>query len=834
MEELEARREAQNGQKPEQEEEKADQARQDPHPRRRPAFQGRGGKETVREVETRRGDARDVEDRDPRDPGPGPGQMGDEDGVERVGLEAEEEPLRTELPEMAEDEGQHDHRRHALHRVDLRRPVARDVGLRPRPPEQDEAVTRVIRERQEDEDDLEDGEELPALDPADDTIPVGRAAEHRRVGEEMLDEEREKDDGAGDRVQPSASLHGRRVYDESVRARPIAAILALCTVLACSRAAKKPPPVASLPGSPAAAIEFMPIRESWETRRVQKEQVEGYLARWPKDATAPIAKLYLVFLAFDQGQVANGDALLASVGSLPSGTTNDLATIARARSLRLHGAPQSALDSLRSLVGKVVDDGDREVFLEEIALSSIAAHDDYEAVAYLDAWLRGVGEDDKERVRAKIDAVIVTLPRKVLEDAYREMRRRGASSGYGSDMQKVVAERLAHIAVQTNDAALARWLVDESGVSAAQTGGDAGVELGELASSRRGIATFAGRSVGLLVPTRDRELRDEAADVVRGISWALDLPRKTSTPDDVRLVTRDDGIDDASTNFALEELAGEGVGIVIGGFDRASADRAVAWSERTGIPVLLLNAPRPELMPKTSAVVLGEPTDREMEMLGEALVKSGAKTVAFVAAGPDEERSGAAAKDVTLLPPVRCDIPLAEAGHTRFPIAAWEKAGARGWMLAGSAQCSKDVLRDIESSQKSGSVALTLESGVQLGDAPRKVTVFSASAGIIPVLDVKTDETKRFVESFGVRPSWWTALGHDAGILSKAALARLPLDTTNEASAIAQRRALVLAGLASAKAQLWTTDETSIGNTRILDRNLRLVTWPAARRDGKP
>lgn len=619
----------------------------------------------------------------------------------------------------------------------------------------------------------------------------------------------------------------RKVFDPRVLA-----LLAAAGV-ACSRSGRKAEPVASLAQSPQAAAEFLPIRESWEARRVDKRRVEAFLARWPKDGTAPVAKLYLVFLAFDAGQMAAGDGMLASLGTLPPGTTNDLATVARARSLRLHGAPQSALDSLRSLVGKVVDDGDREVFLEEIALSAISAHDDYEAVAYLDAWLRGVGEDDKDRVRAKIDQVIITLPRKVLEDAYRSMRTRGAASGYGSDMQKIVAERLALIAVETNDAALARWLVDQSGLSAAQTGGDAGVELGELAASRRGIASFAGRTVGLLLPTRDREVRDEAADVVRGVSWSLDLPRKVSSPDDVRLVTRDDGVDEATTIAALEELAGEGAGIVIGGFDRASANRAVTWSERTGIPVFLLASPSPELMPKKVAVVLGDPFEREMAMLGEALVRHGARTAAFVVADEDEEKAIGAAKEVTLLPPVRCDIPLAEAGHTRFPIDAWEKSGAKGWLIAGSVQCARDVLRDI--GKKTGPVALTLEAGRPLSEVPRGATVLSASAGIIPVLATKPEEaadpeTRRFMESFGVRPSWWTALGHDAGALAKGALAKLPSDTTSEASAIAQRRALVQSGLAATRVKLWTTDEQSIAASRILERNLRLVTWTRDKR----
>src|SRR4029079_7954721 len=159
----------------------------------------------------------------------------------------------------------------------------------------------------------------------------------------------------------------------------------------------------------------------------------------PQDGAVPLAKVYLAFVMMDSGEVAAADGVLSAFDEMPPGTTRDLATVARARSLRLHGAPQSALDSLRPLVGKVIDDADREIFLEELALSAIAAHDDYEALAYLDAWLRGVGEDDKDRVKGKIAQILETLPRPVLEQTYRTMRARGAASGYGADTQKLVA-----------------------------------------------------------------------------------------------------------------------------------------------------------------------------------------------------------------------------------------------------------------------------------------------------------------------------------------------------------------------------------------------------------
>ena len=539
----------------------------------------------------------------------------------------------------------------------------------------------------------------------------------------------------------------------------------LGAAVACSRSAKKAEPVASLSNTPRAAADFAVLRDAWEARRLERRAVEEFLARHPSDGAAPLAKVYLAFVLMDSGELASADGVLGTLTEMPPGTTRDLATIARARSLRIHGAPQSALDSLRPLVGKVVDDADREIFLEEIALSAIGAHDDYEALAYLDAWLRGVGEDEKDRVKGKIAQILETLGRPVLEQTYRTMRARGSASGYGADTQKLVAERLARIAVQSNDAALARWLVEQSGVSAAQTGGDAGLELGELAASRRGLATVAGRSVGLLLPTRDRALRDEAADVVRGISWALDLPRSAGREEGARLVTRDDGIDIAGTRTAMEELAGEGAAIIVAGFDRASADRAAAWSEESGVAVLLLAAPSPPRMPRKAAVVLGERAERELAMLGDALVRHGVKTAAFVADTPDDEDAvGAldARGGLTLLPTVRCDVPLARAGSTRFPVDAWWRGGARGWLVSGPPSCARDLLRDLVAVPRAASakpaVALTLESGIPVNEVPRGIVVLSASAGIVPVLaskpeEARDDEVKAFMGRFGARSS---------------------------------------------------------------------------------
>jgi hypothetical protein len=344
------------------------------------------------------------------------------------------------------------------------------------------------------------------------------------------------------------------------------------------------------------------------------------------------------------------------------------------------------------------------------------------------------------------------------------------------------------------------------------------------------------------LPTRNRELRDEAADVVRGLSWALDLPRSANKDEGIRLVTREDGIDENGTRAAMEELAGEGAAVVVAGFDRSSADRAAKWSEESKVPVLLLAPPSPERMPKTTAVVLGERPEREVAMLADALVKHGVHTTAFVADTAEDETAGRiveGSRGLVFLPTVRCDIPLTEASKPRFPIESWLAAGAEGWLISGPSGCARDVLRDVarvldrpSALPRGGAraAALTLEAGIPYGEAPKKISILSASAGLIPVLaekpeDAREPDVRKFMDRFGVRPTYWTALGRDGGALARAAMGPLPIDSTSDAKLVAQRRAIVSAGLASARVKMWTSDDDGIGNDRVLPRALRVVTW---------
>lgn len=333
--------------------------------------------------------------------------------------------------------------------------------------------------------------------------------------------------------------------------------------VSCTTGATEPRPVPSVASSTSSARAFERIRDEWlhttdADRQALRRDIDGFVATYPNDGLAPIARVYLVLSLMSPPQDwTRAEALLHEMAEPQPGTVHDLWLVAQAKDRRRRHDPDGAFDILRPLVGKMVDSTARGLLEEEVSLDALEANRAYEAIAYMDAWLRGASEEGRDAVRSKVSKVLMALPEQALIGSLRGMRAAGASHGYGKEIQRLVAQRLADIALERGDPTLARWLLESDGGPAPTIGGDAGVELGELATSKRGLGNVAGRTVGLVLPTDSPELRDEAADVARGMAWALDLPRTDPHGGDgVRLVTRDDTGEPERLIQSLEEIAG--------------------------------------------------------------------------------------------------------------------------------------------------------------------------------------------------------------------------------------------------------------------------------------
>ncbi|HEX3770335.1 MAG TPA: hypothetical protein VHV30_05700 [Polyangiaceae bacterium] len=641
-------------------------------------------------------------------------------------------------------------------------------------------------------------------------------------------------------------------------------------------------PVATIASSPAAAAAFEAIREAWEEsdrsndlllRVALRSRLERFIAQFPGDGLVPMAEVALALEAMRDGAMTTADEHLARAKDVPPGTTRDLFTVARARRVRLAGDPEAALVLLRPLVGKSVDPLVRTIFEEELTASALATHREYEAISYMDAWLRASTEDEKPATVGRVTALVQKLPRDVLVGALQAMNRQRATLGYGSDIQRILAMRLVQIATSSGDADLARALLEADPHAFAEAG-DAGAALGDLATSRRGLNVVEGRTLGLLLPTSSPAMRDESADVLRGVLWALGLPRgarggpaapaaigedagasapcgtlepapplaEPSEEDAIRLVTRDDAGSEERTEASLDELAGEGAAMVLAGLDPDTSERALRWGEQHGVPVVALVPPPPSshvVAVGSLGFVLGEARADVIAALLRAMPSLGTEVVAPVADASQiaglvhptgTVDAGVGRVDGLMLgPPASCDASPARAGEARFPIDAWKTDKTRAWLASGSPECAVDLLHELGAAQARGVVALTLEAAARL-PSTSSLRVVSARAGIVPEWDARdprADEANRFAITVG-NAGWWAALGRDAATLARVALLGIPTDLVSEPKAVSERRAIARDRVVAARARLWTTDAAAFATGRTMPRSI--CTLEGARR----
>ncbi len=640
--------------------------------------------------------------------------------------------------------------------------------------------------------------------------------------------------------------------------------------------------MASLPSSAAAGAAFATLRDDVSDGDLPpatlRAMIERFLAAYPRDGQVPLARSALALVAVEQGDLAAADGQIAATRDVPIGSAQDLRTVARARLLRARGDAESGLGLLQPLVGKNVDPLVRELFEKELTIEAVATGRDYEAISYMDAWLRATPEDDRPKTVKAVTAIVSGLPVALLESELGAMRAGGASLGYSGEIERILAARLVEVATSTGDTRLARLLLDPDAGSIAA--GDASSALSELAASRRGLNAVDGRTLGLLLPTESPGLRDEAADVLRGTMWALDLPRGARTrpvapqtagdagaarspaapppcapfeaapvlpepgaEEQLHLVTRDDAGSADRTEASLDELAGAGAAIIVAGLDGQSAARALAWSEAHGVALVAIVPPDlraggadgGSIDGGKFGFVVGEPRERMLDALARAvpsLAAPGTVVVPLVDTGESTSfpPEGGPLGALLLGPPVSCDMPPVQAGAPRFPIGQWETDKRRAWIVSGSPECTTDLAGELSDAHAKGVVAVTLEAAA-LPPRSSSLRLVSASAGAIPTGGAALagdDELPRFASALG-RIGWWSALGRDAATLARVALRQLPSELVTDPRAVSDRRARARDLLAKASARLWSTESVTWGDGHRMRRTLCAIDSPLAR-----
>jgi hypothetical protein len=430
----------------------------------------------------------------------------------------------------------------------------------------------------------------------------------------------------------------------------------------------------------------------------------------------------------------------------------------------------------------------------------------------MDLWLRDAPEDSALAVRGQVSKSLEGIPVQALELMLQAMRADAARTGYGVEIKKALVARLSAVALEKQDAELARRLVESTTTS--QALGDAAEGLEELASSS-GAATVDGRTIGLLVSTGQSHLGGRAAEVLTGVVDALRLAGDAA--DHVRLTTRDER-DASRTELALFALASQGASILIAGLDPAQADIAARFAERTQVPVILLSPIKAGTEPASPAFVLGESSDKVALALALALASHGARSVAPIG-GLAPEVAG----KLTFVEPTSCSAQPSHAGTMQLPVDSWRAKRVDSLLLLGDASCAADAIAALGQRLGNFRVAVGLEAA-ELAAEPTRLPLLLASSGSFPLR--RSDSSSAlygFKKRHGSPASFWAALGHDAAVLARAALRSLPIDRAEDAPEVEARHRTATVALGSADAELWSTAARGFGSRTAIAREVVVV-----------
>ncbi|WP_437733377.1 hypothetical protein [Sorangium sp. So ce1335] len=608
----------------------------------------------------------------------------------------------------------------------------------------------------------------------------------------------------------------------------------------------------TLSRSPAAQAELHRILTRFangaRAERIALEpELVAFRERYPGDDLVRVADAHLAWIALERGDVRRAAALSAEIearGRGATGATEDIARVLRGAALRRAGKPKPAFGVLRPLVSKVIDAYVRSLLNEEVTAAAMEAGAWTQALELMGVWLREAGDDERAAVRAQIGALLRKVPIDHLVAALRAGQAGGEVVDPEVDLRSLVAERLAIVARERRDVALAKELLDRAGPLLGRQG-DAVFEI----ASGAGTARVEPPTVGLLISTRTPESRRRGVEIAAGVAHGLGLLRPGS---DARLVSRDVGAE-GSVDEALSSLTAEGAAVLIAGSSREQATEAARFARTNAIPVLLVHPPEPAALDGAFVFVVGDEPARSIEVLAAALAERGARPVALVGGGAGQQGAGAPAGGAQAgaagsAPGAAGSAPGAAAGPPgaaeggfalalpcdgSFDPRALRTLGIRGLILAGDAPCAEQALR---AAPRAATIALGFEAAISPPPGSLVATAglfpFAAAPagaprppaadapGATPDAPGASAALSAWLANHPGPPGFWAALGRDAGVLAWAGVQKLPKTGTEDPAEVKARRLAAASAVSRASVALWTTSTTGFGGKRVLPREV--------------
>jgi hypothetical protein len=573
-------------------------------------------------------------------------------------------------------------------------------------------------------------------------------------------------------------------------------------------------PEAALAETTDAQRELRELEQAWElatpAKRVElREPLQEFIERYPTDPSVARARLMLARAMVEEGQLDAAEQTLGPVIQGPPGNTHDEAEVLLAVVERRHGNPEAALARLAHLDGKLFSAEARDTLARERIQAALATRRWRLAVDGLVTWL-SIDQRHTARDEAWVLGVLAQIPVPALSIVLGTYAKEPPAENEATArewLERRIIELLSREALAKQDPHLARELLQNAPLWLRTS--EVGDELLLLASQAGEAANVAGRVVGIVVGGDTESERRRSVQVVSGMLDALGLG--SGSTDELRLIVEEER---GSLSGALSALSGQGASLLVAGSNADSALAALRFAEARQIPLLTISAPAVAVDDLHYGFVFGEDEVAQARSLEAALAARGVEKI---------ERVGSLGTS--------CEPASSRPGVPTFPVSTWSTAHVRGLVVLGDPSCARRLAAELRGLSPRPILAL----GLEAAEAPQaEFTGLRLGAGKFPdrfedkaSSRASSRERRGEVESLGA-PSWFNVLGADMARLAKVALAALPNTTVSAEKEVRARHEALGRALASAEAELISTEARGFAGKHRLVRTLEV------RQDGEP
>jgi len=630
-----------------------------------------------------------------------------------------------------------------------------------------------------------------------------------------------------------------------MRSRARFFVVALGATLAAAAACRRmvdEKPVASLASTPESEARFANLRLRWAAAtpaeraamRPELSQLQAWLES-RGDGLEATARAYLAVAWLDANVPSAAEAIARPLYDGPPGVTHDLGILVRGIAQRRQGHPDAAIETLRPIVGKLIDPFARPLLYEEMVQALIDEQRYDEAIVFAEAWLRAGDLGDRKALHAEIARVLQRVPADAARRAIEAQRTSKGTAGYSPEMMLILGDRIDQ-GDEEGYASGGIFVDADAGVADAKIPtialpGDASSPLATPALPIR----FDPKTIALLVPSSAAGFGEVSTETTRAATAAVTPttgladakkdagvygsesgvapPAATSH----LLAVFDTGGTVLGTAKALDAAERDGAAIVLGGVIEADANALAALAQSRHVPAVLFRAPTvpPAIAPndKRWYVVLGPSTDDEASLTLGTTTASAQR--AIVDATP-EPGAPAASDDDPMH--VRCDATPKSADATSFPVALWHQKKVATIVVLGDMHCARHVVSELIREKSYQPHLVLAPSALALLHATLPFARSAICAGQLPADDDAPLPLQALWADQKGPVGFFGALGHDAAMLAMFATPGDILPSV-DLTAIQNARALTRDRLFSGKMlSFWSTEQTSVPSSGVVGR----------------